>query len=129
MKAAEIAAKLELEGLDCDPLEFMLRIVADPNMPYDLRVTCAKDCRKALHPDLASTQVSGPDGGPIESRTLHAIMLDPRAVEAAETLALALAERTRLDVAGEDIGDSLRMPALPAAREDTVIVEQPGDGV
>lgn len=74
-KAAEIAATGET------PLEYMLRVMRDPLAEYDRRDKMAAAAAPYVHPKLATTEVTGKDGGPIttadvtDARRLAAVAL------------------------------------------------------
>ena len=56
-KAAEIAAS----GLT--PLDWMLSVLRDPTIDYERRDKAARDAAPYVHPRLASTELTGKDGG------------------------------------------------------------------
>lgn len=58
--AAEIAATGET------PLEYMLRVMRDPVAEYDRRDKMAAAAAPYIHPKLASTEVTGKGGGPVQ---------------------------------------------------------------
>lgn len=62
-KAAEIAATGET------PLAYLLRIMRDSAKPEAMRIEAAKSAAPYVHPKLATLEVSGPDGGPIETES------------------------------------------------------------
>lgn len=85
-------------GLDADPLRFLLTVMVDDKVPWDVRIKCALGARKACHPDLLSTTHTGPDGGPMQFAILQQMALDPAKASLMEQLALAmLAERKRAE--------------------------------
>jgi hypothetical protein len=51
------------------PLDYMLRVMRDPKQEHNRRDDMAKSAAPYLHPKLASsqqtTEISGPNGGPI----------------------------------------------------------------
>ena len=67
MRQAEIAAS----GLT--PLEYLLGIMRDEELPVELRFEAAKAAAPYVHPKLAAIEHSGPDGGPIETREISDI--------------------------------------------------------
>lgn len=93
--ARAVVTRIEEETSQCaDPLEFMLRIMADDTQPYESRVECAKAAVAYVHPKLASVQHTGADGAPLEQKVIHTLMMDPRAAELAEQLSLSLVRKT-----------------------------------
>jgi hypothetical protein len=47
------------------PLEYMLRVMRDPAADESMRADMAKSAAPYVHPRLASTQLTGGDGGPL----------------------------------------------------------------
>jgi hypothetical protein len=100
------------DSLGCDPLAFMMGLiqkdtymqtVIDPDgkkkkvevaVTMDLRLDAAKTVVNYLYPRLNAQSISGPSDGPIELEavtvSLEAIMQDPEAVAAAQTLSLLM---------------------------------------
>ena len=64
-KTAEIAFRAAEEGIT--PLEYMLSILRDPNAPPERRDWAAEKSAPYIHPRLQAVEVSGKDGGPIET--------------------------------------------------------------
>lgn len=64
-------------------------------IPLDMKLDAAKTVSAYIHPKLAATAITGPDGGPLELMPVNmAQLLDsPEAIEAAQTLSLALTEK------------------------------------
>ena len=63
-KSQDIAAKAIAEGET--PLEYMLRVMRDPTADDARRADMAKSAAPYIHPRLASTEVKGEGGGPIQ---------------------------------------------------------------
>lgn len=61
-----------LEALDCDPLQGLARIAADPNTDTALRARVYADLLPYLYPKRKAVELSGPGGGAVE--------VDPAAV-------------------------------------------------
>jgi hypothetical protein len=99
----------------CDPLEYLINLLtvdvveeieidAQGNekyvkrpMTHQTKIDVAKTVVNYCYPRLTAKEVSGPDGGPTESvkvtADLQKLMHDPEAVEAAQRLALSLANQ------------------------------------
>lgn len=91
-------------GTLVDPLEILLRVGADQDIPWDLRLDAAKAARKAIYPDLATTQVTGADGQNLRADAMIAvIMADPAKLRAAETLSLELTRETKAVEAAPEV--------------------------
>lgn len=76
-RTREIADRAAEEGIT--PLEYMLKIMRDESQHEDERVQIARDALRFeaakaaapyMHPRLAAVEHSGPNGGPIEHRSL-----------------------------------------------------------
>ena len=93
--ARSVLARVQAEFPDqyADPLEFLLRIQVNPEIPWDVRTDAAKSCRKAIHPDLQTTTHQGKDGGPIEVAAVQMMAADPQLAAMMEQLALAAVEK------------------------------------
>lgn len=113
----------ELPGAVVDPLELLLRVSSDAGLPWDLRVDAAKGARKALYPDLQTTQISGLNDGPIEIQAaMLALMSDPTKAAAAEMLSIALSSPNagrQLAAAPEDIRDADVIPSSTVPAENS----------
>jgi hypothetical protein len=48
------------------PLAFLLKVMRDSNKALDMRIDAAKAAAPYMHSRLASVEVSGKDGGPIQ---------------------------------------------------------------
>lgn len=83
-----LAAKGEL------PLAYMLRIMRDKTADSDRRDRMANASAPYIHPKLASTEVTGKDGAPIE-------IADVSDDQRAKALAVALAKGGMVIVKGE----------------------------
>jgi hypothetical protein len=73
-------------GVEVDPLEFLLRQMADIEKPYDWRIECAKAALPFCRPKLATVQVTGRDGGPVEMTAVDRIRDTPELADQAEQL-------------------------------------------
>ena len=62
-KTEEQAEKVKASGLT--PLDYMLSILRDEDMPTDSRFEAAKAAAPYVHAKLASVEHSGKDGGPM----------------------------------------------------------------
>lgn len=62
-KTAACQRAVEQSGVT--PLDYMLSVMRDENAPPARRDEMAKAAAPYVHPKLASTQISGPNGGPI----------------------------------------------------------------
>lgn len=60
----EIAAKAMSEGES--PLEYMLRVMRDSTADEARRADMAKSAAPYMHPRLASTELTGKGGGPVQ---------------------------------------------------------------
>jgi hypothetical protein len=105
--------------LGADPIDFMLQIVSavavevaqtddagnvlmDANgkplrrmAPIDMatKIDCAKALAPYMYPRLSATQVTGSNNGPLKVAVdMRAILMNPTLAEAAQTLALSMAE-------------------------------------
>lgn len=139
--------RLEEEyGESMDPVERLIRIAATKDVqtpdgivtgiPLELRMEAWKAAAPYVRAKLATVQVTGRDGGPVEHAVLGMVLQDPAMVEAAEKLSLAMdslrREQARQTPAGQQIVDVLPspQPALPAP--DPISVEDfgnPGNSV
>ena len=108
--------------MDVEPMQFMLEIIkngvttqvviengkkrrVEVVASLEMRVDLAKYVSRFIHPTLTATQVTGNNGGPIETATINisAIMHDPALVEQAQNMALAMvAADQKLLPAGDD---------------------------
>jgi hypothetical protein len=64
-KTAEVAERLA--ALGCDPLEGLARLAMDPANSPELRGRMFAELAQYLHPKRKATELSGPDGGPIQT--------------------------------------------------------------
>tara|TARA_R110002020_G_scaffold36894_35_gene111027 strand:- start:2534 stop:2887 length:354 start_codon:yes stop_codon:yes gene_type:complete len=62
---ATAARQREIEQSGVTPLDYMLSVMRDEDAPPARRDEMAKAAAPYVHPKLASTQISGPNGGPI----------------------------------------------------------------
>ena len=65
---ATTARQVEIAASGLTPLEYLLGIMRDEELPIELRFEAAKAAAPYVHPKLAAIEHSGPDGGPIEMR-------------------------------------------------------------
>lgn len=65
-KVAEVAAKLGIT-----PLDYMLKVMADPKVSALRRDAMAKAAAPYLHARLATMQHTGPGGGPIRAAMVN----------------------------------------------------------
>lgn len=63
---AEVKAKALAGGIT--PLEYMLSVMRDDKAETSRRDEMAKAAAPYCHPRLAATELTGPDGGPIDVR-------------------------------------------------------------
>lgn len=80
-QALEAASKAALAGLPTDFTSLMLMqaIYRDDGMPMPARLAAAKEALPYEHPKLASTELTGKDGGPIEQRsTVEMVVVDDK---------------------------------------------------
>lgn len=56
----------EIAGTGETPVEYMLRVMRDSNADEKRRDAMAVSSAPYLHPKLASTEVTGKDGGPVK---------------------------------------------------------------
>ena len=47
------------------PLAFMIRLMRNKSAPYAMRLDAAKSAAPFVHRRLAVTEITGPDGGPL----------------------------------------------------------------
>lgn len=128
--AREIADRVGVE-----PLEYILMVIKSPAMrmvkvnrdtgsvilgpdgnpecewipiTHELKMDAAKTAVKYLHHQLAATQITGADGGPVQiaSFNLTELMKDPAMVEAAQTLALGMAETPAIEASSSTISST-----------------------
>ena len=66
-KAAEIAAS------GGTPLDYMLKVMRDPGLEPDMRLDAAKSAAPYVHPKLAAIELTGKDGGPIQTESISDI--------------------------------------------------------
>ena len=55
------SAAIEKSGLT--PLDYMLRLLRNPKLDYELRLEAAKSAAPYVHPKLANVELTGKDGG------------------------------------------------------------------
>jgi hypothetical protein len=82
------------------PLEFLMSVMRDDELPLERRVDAAKAAAPFIHAKLQSLQHSGPDGGPMQVET-QAKVIDFSAMTAEERQTLRrvlLAAKARAEV-------------------------------
>ena len=119
-RTAQMARDLA-EKLNCDPLEFMMRVMTSDTIeqteiqpdgtekrvkvaiPLDVRMDAAKTVSQYLYPKLSTTQVTGADDGPVRvgvtELDITQLLKDPVAAQAATELALKLAAQQQGELA------------------------------
>lgn len=130
-KRTKLAQDMAAE-LGADPVKFMLTLLASDSMQVsevdpdtgkvvldakgkpkktwvpvslEMKLDAAKSVAAYVHPKLQATQVTGANDGPIELATLDltGVMADPKLSEAAQQLAMMMAEQDALAIeAGDD---------------------------
>lgn len=60
-KTVEAVAKIEASGLT--PLDYMLGVLRNENLPHEERMDAAKSAAPYVHARLASVESTGPGGG------------------------------------------------------------------
>ena len=105
-RAREVAADLKF-----DAIELIIQLVRTGAFPRSTaeehrkmlstaeRAKLLIDLLPYIHPKLAATELTGRDGGPLASAHLdiNALLADPTLAEAAQTLAIAIAEKQTQD--------------------------------
>jgi hypothetical protein len=66
-RTAEIQKAVEESGLT--PLDYMLQVMRDPMQEDHRRLTAAQAAAPYVHAKLSSVELSGKDGGPMETVT------------------------------------------------------------
>lgn len=61
----EIASRAAITGLT--PLEYMLAVLRDEANDTSTRMDAAKSAAPYIHPRLAAVELTGEDGGPVET--------------------------------------------------------------
>lgn len=61
------------------PKEYMLRVMRDPTVDHDRRDRMAKDVAPYVHPRLATTEVTGKDGGPVLIEKIERVIVGTNA--------------------------------------------------
>lgn len=60
-------ARQILDTYGVDPVEQLAKAMKDENVPLEVRVDCAKALLPYVYPRLAAVEVTGRDGGPVET--------------------------------------------------------------
>ena len=83
-----VHARQILEEYGADPVEALAKAMKDEkNVPLELRIDCAKALLPYVYPRLAAVEVTGRDGGPIETQNnivLQSLMSDDVVVQKIE---------------------------------------------
>ena len=59
------------------PLDFLLAAMRDDGREFNVRLDAAKAAAPYLHARLASAEVGGPDGGPMQITRVESVIVDP----------------------------------------------------
>ena len=59
------------------PLEFLLAAMRDGGREFNVRLDAAKAAAPYLHARLASVEVGGPEGGPLQITRVESVIVDP----------------------------------------------------
>ena len=70
-------AKIEADKTGETPVEYMLRVMRDPVTDDRRRDDMAKAAAPYCHRKLATTEVTGPDGGPVQIERVERRIIDP----------------------------------------------------
>ena len=76
-RTAEIAAAVEASGLT--PLDYMLSILRDLGADAEKRMWAAEKAAPYVHAKLASVELAGKDGGPIQVSKVERVIVRPNA--------------------------------------------------
>jgi hypothetical protein len=114
--ARDIAEKLKF-----DPIEVAVQVVVHGLMPttqkdgsvvlvpvgVDERLKMLRDLTQYIQPKLTSVQVTGKDDGPVQVASLDVaqILMNPELADAAQKLALQMAQQEALAAAEDDDAD------------------------
>jgi hypothetical protein len=115
------AVRAMAEEMGVDPVRFMLRLIKNDTymetqivdgkkkkvevvVPLEVRADLAKYVARFCYPVLTASQITGADEGPVEvaAFSITDLMLNPAACEAAQKLALAMAETKQLPAAATE---------------------------
>jgi len=67
-----------LAELECDPVEGLVAIAADPDTDVALRARVYADLLPYLYPKRKAMELAGPDNGPMQIRWITRTIVDPR---------------------------------------------------
>lgn len=67
---ASITRQESVKATGETPLDYMLRIMRDNLLDYELRFEAAKAAAPYVHPKLSAVEHTGKDGGPIETKEM-----------------------------------------------------------
>jgi hypothetical protein len=77
VKTIEQVEAIRAEGLT--PLEYLTSVYRDHNADENKRIDAAKAAAPYVHAKLSSVELSGPDGGPLESlQRIERHVIDPQ---------------------------------------------------
>lgn len=71
-------AKVEADLTGETPVEYMLRVMRDPVTDDRRRDDMAKAAAPYCHRKLATTEVTGPNGGPVQIERVERVIVDPK---------------------------------------------------
>lgn len=74
---ATVAKALEIASTGLTPLDYMVSVYRDARQKLEIRLDAAKAAAPYVHPRLATMELSGKDGGPIEIKRIQRIIIDP----------------------------------------------------
>lgn len=60
------------------PLDYMLRLMRNGKLDRGTRLEAAKSAAPYVHPKLASVEVTGPEGGPVQVEEVRRTIVDPK---------------------------------------------------
>jgi hypothetical protein len=87
-----VYARQILEEHGADPVEALAKAMIDVKVPLDLRLDCAKALLPYVYPRLAAVEVTGRDGGPVETdhtgEIIHRMMQDDVLVARMESIVI-----------------------------------------
>src|SRR5438094_735182 len=74
-----------VERTNCDPLEFLIRVIKNRKLPWEQRIDAAKAASKFVHPVLSTSAITATVESKVElTRQLSIIMANPELAAAAE---------------------------------------------
>ena len=83
---AELRAAIAASGEEM-PIDYMLRVMHDTKADSERRDDMAKAAAPYLHPRLTSTEVTGKDGGPIQTANIDLTKLSREDLDALDDIA------------------------------------------